>query len=93
MEQTTTPVSTDMSEEALRKMISHLRPDRELYSGRKFFEKLLEFGGPEAVLRFVDKAQVALDKKGGGLDLYYDFDSLERDAFNKSRIDYTKATK
>ena len=77
----------DLSEERVRKLISHLRPDRELYSGRKFFEKLLDYAGVEGVVDFVNKGSKALSDKGE-LDLYFDFNDVERDAFNKARINY-----
>ncbi len=75
-----------MSEEDLEKMIGRLYPNQDLFTGRKFFQILLKRGGPEAVLSFIEKASIALDK-GDGVDLS-DFNDLERDAFNSSRVNY-----
>lgn len=87
MDQPDTVIMHDMEEARLKKLISYLRPDRELYSGRKFFEVLLEYAGVEGVMRFVRKANQALSDKGE-LDLYFDFDDVEREAFAKTRLNY-----
>lgn len=81
------PVRYLPSKEKLAELISHLRPDAELYSGRKFFAKLLEYKGVEGVVEFIDKASKALSDKGE-LDLYFDFDSVDQEAFRKSRVNY-----
>lgn len=77
----------EISKDRLSELISHLRPDRELYSGRKFFETLLAYAGKEGVVAFIEKASKALSDKGE-LDLYFDFSDVEREAFNKARINY-----
>lgn len=78
---------TEIGNDRLRELISHLRPDRELYAGRKFFEKLFDYAGVEGVLAFVDKASHALSDKGE-LDLYFDFSDVEKEAFRAARINY-----
>lgn len=69
----------------LQAMIRGLRPDRELYSGRRFFEKLLHYHGVDGVMSFVERAQKALSEEGE-LDLYFNFNDKERELFQKVGI-------
>ncbi len=86
LEPTEKEPSVTITAEKLRDMISRLRPDKEVFAGRKFFEKLLADGSAEnvdRVLRFIEKASKALDKNDG-LDLHFNFDAAELTAFHKS---------
>lgn len=83
------PLPTTMDEDALRRMIGNLMPKSEVFSGVKFFNFLLDRRGVEGVLNFIRKASQALDK-GNDLDLSYDFDEVEREAFKASRLELSR---
>lgn len=85
MSQPATPSPAAIPREKLSEMIDHLRPDKELFSGRKFFERLIEYKSVEEVIAFVNKASAALDKQDG-LDLYFDFDPVEKEVFHRTRL-------
>lgn len=85
MSQPATPSPAAITREKLSEMIDHLRPDKELFSGRKFFERLIEYKSVEEVIAFVNKASAALDKQDG-LDLYFDFDPVEKEVFDRTRL-------
>jgi hypothetical protein len=75
----------------LQRMINNLMPKSEVFSGQKFFTLLLKRRGVEGVMNFAKKATEALDK-GNDLDLSYDFDEIEREAFNASRLQFNRRT-
>jgi hypothetical protein len=85
MSQPAIPLPATITREKLSEMIEHLRPDRELFAGRKFFERLIEYKSVEEVIAFVNKATAALDKQDG-LDLYFDFDPVEKEVFARTRL-------
>ncbi|MEJ0009721.1 MAG: hypothetical protein WDN72_03880 [Alphaproteobacteria bacterium] len=74
-------------EEELKKLIHQLRPDSDVYSGRLFFERLLENCGAEKTKSFIHKASKAMDD-WGELDLHLNFDKVEREIFGKTRMQF-----
>lgn len=78
---TADPITKDRMSE----IIGSLRPDKRMYAGRKFFERLLRSDGVEGVHAFLAKASELLDKQGE-LELYnFSEDNGEREAFNGAR--------
>jgi hypothetical protein len=75
----------ELTRERLEEMISDLHPKREVASGIRFLMGLLKEKGVKGVLGFVAKASNSLIKSDG-LDLAYDFAPLEKEIFNKSRL-------
>jgi hypothetical protein len=73
-----------IEEARLLAMIEALEPKEDVYTGIKFFKLLLQSRGVKGVMDFLNKAKKALDD-GDGLDLTYDFDTIERSIFNRSR--------
>lgn len=65
----------------MKQFIEGLRPDSELFSGRKFFQSLLKRKGLAGVLDFIERAVKALDEQSE-LDPFYNFTSAEREIFN-----------
>lgn len=73
------------SEDELKRMIRCLRPDSEVFSGRIFFMKLLEYKGVEGVYDFIERSKAALLTQTD-LDLHYNFDPVEREIFKKTYL-------
>jgi hypothetical protein len=74
-----------MNKDELRDMIAHLRPDREMYAGKKFLLALLDSRGVTGVDVFTNKALKALSV-GDGLDLPHHFDEVEKEIFKKAAL-------
>lgn len=69
----------------LERMIDNLKPDEELFAGKRFLRALLAERGVKGVLHFLKKAAKALAEQDG-LDLAYDFDDTERRLFHSTRL-------
>jgi len=65
----------------MAQLVRGLRPDRELFSGRHFFELLLKYYDVEGVINFVERNK---DVKGG-LDLHFNFTPEEQDLFDQTQ--------
>lgn len=73
-----------ISHERLKELINGLRPDRDLYAGRQFFLRLLDYHGVDGVLSFVGRANVVLDKESD-LELH-DLNKEEREVFDRTYL-------
>jgi hypothetical protein len=74
-----------MKQDELRHMIENLRPDREMYAGKKFLLALLDSQGVDGVETFTNKALKALSE-GDGLDIPHHFNVVEKEIFKKAAL-------
>ena len=74
-----------MEDAELRHMIVNLRPDREMYAGKRFLLSLLDSRGVSGVDKFSNKALKALSEEGS-LDIPHDFDVVEKEIFRKAAL-------